>query len=46
MKGTGQGEELSFNAEQVRAMTGVNGPGEAANEGLLRRLLFCFDIEK
>jgi hypothetical protein len=38
MKGTGRGEELSFNAEQVRAMTSVNGPGEAANEGLLRRL--------
>jgi hypothetical protein len=38
MKRTGQNEELSFKAEQVRAMVSVQGPGEAANEGLLYRL--------
>jgi hypothetical protein len=38
MKGTGQDEALSFKADQVRAMVSVNGPGEAANEGLLHRL--------
>jgi hypothetical protein len=38
MNGTGQDAELSFKAEQIKAAVGVNGPGEAANEGLLRRL--------
>ncbi|MDR2747018.1 MAG: nucleoside hydrolase [Treponema sp.] len=31
-------EEFSFTREQVQAVVRVNGPGEAANEGLLRRL--------
>jgi hypothetical protein len=31
-------EELSFTREQVQAMVRVSGPGEAANEGLFRRL--------
>jgi hypothetical protein len=36
--GTEKQEELSFTREQVQAMLRVNGPGEAANAGLLRRL--------
>jgi hypothetical protein len=38
MEGAEKHGDLSFKAEQVRAMARVNGPGEAANEGLLRWL--------
>jgi inosine-uridine nucleoside N-ribohydrolase len=38
VNGTGLDEALSFKAEQIRGMASVNGPGEAANGGLLYRL--------
>jgi inosine-uridine nucleoside N-ribohydrolase len=38
MGGTGRDEGLSFKAEQIKALVSVNGPGEAADEGLLHRL--------